>query len=33
MRQASASTRKGEITYREDLTQYAFVEPRYRFTC
>ncbi len=27
MRQASVSIKKGEITYREDLTRYAIVEP------
>jgi hypothetical protein len=28
MRQASVSIKKGEITYREDLTRYAIVELR-----
>jgi len=28
MREASVSIKKGEITNREDLTRYAFVEPR-----
>jgi hypothetical protein len=33
MHQASASKREGEITYREDMTLYAFFEPRCRSTC
>jgi hypothetical protein len=33
MRQTSVSKRKGEITYREDMTRYAFFEPSYCSTC
>jgi len=33
MRQASVSIKKGEITHREDMMRYAFVEPKDRFTC
>ena len=33
MRPASMSIKKGEITYREDLTRYAIVEPRDFGTC
>jgi hypothetical protein len=33
MHQASASKRKGEITYREDMTLYAFFTPSYCSTC
>ena len=33
MRQASASIKKGEITYREDLTRNAIVEPGDFGTC
>ena len=33
MRPASMSIKKGEITYREDLTRYAIVEPRSFGTC
>jgi hypothetical protein len=33
MHHASASKRKGEITYREDMTRYAFFEPICCSTC
>jgi hypothetical protein len=33
MCQASVSTRKGEITYREDLTRYGSVVPMYSYIC